>query len=74
MVGEKSARVWDQKFHSILGGAWFHLWKDCDKVLVKDYFAIVTAELANSYQVVLGGGHHFGIAAWELGEAVCLGS
>ena len=48
--------------------------EDSDRVLVKDYFAIVAAELANSYQVVLEGGPDVGIADWELGEAdVCLG-
>ena len=48
--------------------------EDSDRVLFKDYFAIVVTELMNSYQVVFEGGHDFGIVDWEFGEAdVCLG-
>ena len=57
-----------------LDGGGFIFGEDSDRVLVKDYFAIVVAELANSYQVVLEGGHDVGIVDQELVETdVCLG-
>ena len=40
--------------------------KNCDRSLVKDYFAVVVAEFSNSHEVVLKRRHDFGIAVGEV--------